>query len=567
MVRETGGRGASVRGLTMPFGLSRRSFVRRAAATTTLAALPLSEAAGDEASAHSPQAGAADTPSRLRQLADRLRAATGAALVGFARRDPGATGRTVEDKLREWPAITDFGAVADDRTDATPSIQRAIDAVHAAGGGILCIPTGTFRITACVRLRSNVTLQGMGWGSVLHCVNTDRSGAVRGEGRATDRLMRVGLRDLAIVGDVRFAAGKPTVVNGGGISLIHADDCSITGVRVIGFSDGGIAVLDGNRNSIANCHVAQTAQGISFTASDTTVSGNVAIGNRIVDTGAYNGLHLEGGFGGGRNNGEVRHTTLTGNTVAGSWEAGINIELAPYTACVGNTVDRSGLGRSPIDMGIKLYGGYRSAVCGNTILGSSGDGIVVGANSGECAIDGNVTAGNGGSLLLTDSAAQVTNDVAIGTNSFTEGDIRFQGNVRLRNRTQGFSFANRSSADPHMLDWYEEGRFTPRASGRGGAWAVRNAAFTRIGNVVHIACGIEGRGAADAQVIVLDALPYPVAIDTPLTATLSDTSGAGEASCFAALASGHTVTLRLPPRDDRARPWRVAVAGPYLTAS
>lgn len=568
----------------MPFRLSRRSFVTRAVSGTTLATLSGSTMAAAGTPTGEAMAGGQDGTvsereltevagwSRLRQAVEALRSAAGAAWVGFARPDAGPVSRTVRDKLLEWPSITDFGAVPDDRTDNTAAIQRAIDAVHVAGGGPLCVPAGTFRIAACIRLRSGVALQGLGRASVLHCVNTRRGDAVRADGRASDRLSGIMIRDLAVVGDARFAGGKPDVVNGSGVLLVHADDCTISAVHVAGFSDNGIAVLNGNRNSIMNCSVERTAQGISFNASDMSVSGNVAIGNRIVDTGEYNGLHLEGGFGGNAS-GEVRHTTLSGNTVTNSWEAGINIELAPYTACIGNTVDRAGVGRTGIAMGVKVYGGYRSAICGNTIIGASGEGIVVGANSSECAIDGNVTAGNGGSLLLTDSDAQVSNDVAIGSNSFTEGDVRLRGNVRLRNRTFGFSFANRANPDPQTLDWYEEGRFAPVRGSGTDAWTVREARFTRIGNVVHVALSVEGRGTIGTVPIVMTGLPYDAAVAAPLAATWQADGVSNPPQGIVATASGRTITLYGPAGPNAsaaartpAATWRIILAGQYLTA-
>jgi len=485
--------------------------------------------------------------SQLRETIAQLRSAAGASLVGFIRRDTGARARSVGSKLSEFPSITDFGAVGDDRTDDSAAIQRGIDAVWAAGGGSLLIPTGTFRIERRLILRPKAGLQGMGASSVLHLVNNNRADALHGEGSATVRLSKIAIRDLAILGDARFRNGAPGIINGSAIAFVYADDCEVTGVTVVGFSDNGITFLNGSRNSVTNCRVEQTAQGISFTANDISVDGNVAIGNRIFDTGEYNGLHLEGGFG-GHSRGEVRNTSLIGNTVAGSWEAGINIELAPGTSCVGNTVQRSGLGKTAIGMGIKVYGGYRSAVSGNTVTDSSGYGIVIGANSGDCAVSGNVTAGNAGSLLLTDSGAQVTNDVTIGSNSFAEGDIQTSGNVRIRNRTTGLSLANRATADPQTLDWYEEGRFTPLLEGRGAIRVAGDPAaegrYTRVGNVVHfslqVAWGARGTGS-----IAIQGLPFLAASDTPLTALLRPVgSRSGGLIPIGAVMSGNRVLLQ-----------------------
>lgn len=502
----------------------------------------------------------------------RLRAAIGASLIGFARIGDGRSAGTVQRKLSELPSIVDFGAVGDDLTDDTHAIQHAIDTIATQGGGLLLVPAGIFQIRRALILRTNVRLTGVGSAAVLHLVNTDRSSAIRGDGTRNQRLYGISIRDLTVAGDVRFSDGVPSVVNGSGITIVHADDCDVTGVQVIGFSDGGINFHNGSCNSIANCRVERTAQGICFTASDVNVTGNIALGNRISDTGQYNGLHLEGGFGGGKMNGQVSHTTLSGNTIATSWEAGINIELAPHTSCVGNTVRQSGMGRTVIAMGIKVYGGAYSTLCGNTITGSSGDAIVIGANSGRCSVEGNTTAGNGGALLLTDSGAQVTNDVAIGINNFTEGDIRTQGNVRIRNRTTGFSFANRPDPDPQVLDWYQEGRFTPRPTGSGATgYAVQDARFTRIGNVVHVAIHLTGSGNGPPQPLTIEGLPAPASMASTLCVAYRPGEYGNEAS--ATLAAGKTALVlssstRAQERANNTRPvkWEVTITGNYLTS-
>ncbi len=54
-------------------------------------------------------------------------------------------------------AITDYGAVADGKTDSTTAIRKAIEACHAAGGGHVVVPAGTF-LTGAIHLLSNVDL-------------------------------------------------------------------------------------------------------------------------------------------------------------------------------------------------------------------------------------------------------------------------------------------------------------------------------------------------------------------------------------------------------------------------
>ena len=53
--------------------------------------------------------------------------------------------------------ITDYGAVADGKTDSTEAIRKAIEACHSAGGGRVVVPIGVF-LTGAIHLKSNVNL-------------------------------------------------------------------------------------------------------------------------------------------------------------------------------------------------------------------------------------------------------------------------------------------------------------------------------------------------------------------------------------------------------------------------
>jgi hypothetical protein len=94
-----------------------------------------------------------------------LAASTGAGLVGSIASGTGAVARTVQVKLRDAVRVEDYGAVGDGTTNDTVAIQAAIDAVSAAGGGVLNFGPKTYIVTntsglACLTAKSNVTLLG-----------------------------------------------------------------------------------------------------------------------------------------------------------------------------------------------------------------------------------------------------------------------------------------------------------------------------------------------------------------------------------------------------------------------
>jgi hypothetical protein len=57
-------------------------------------------------------------------------------------------------------SVLDTGAVGDGQTDNTAAFQKALDEAGNAGGGIVNVPTGQFRINGNLVIPASVTLQG-----------------------------------------------------------------------------------------------------------------------------------------------------------------------------------------------------------------------------------------------------------------------------------------------------------------------------------------------------------------------------------------------------------------------
>jgi parallel beta-helix repeat protein len=71
------------------------------------------------------------------------------------------------DSLEDSLGVTSLTAVGDGVTDDTAAIQSALDTIDAAGGGVLFIPRGTYRITNSVHIGSNTTVRGAGIGATV----------------------------------------------------------------------------------------------------------------------------------------------------------------------------------------------------------------------------------------------------------------------------------------------------------------------------------------------------------------------------------------------------------------
>ena len=78
----------------------------------------------------------------------------GAALVGYMPSGTGATGRTVQSRLRDFVSVKDFGAVGNGVVDDTTAIQNALNASLQ-----VYVPTGTYLVTG-LTLRYGQTFIG-----------------------------------------------------------------------------------------------------------------------------------------------------------------------------------------------------------------------------------------------------------------------------------------------------------------------------------------------------------------------------------------------------------------------
>ncbi len=70
------------------------------------------------------------------------------------------TTRPMDSSLRVRWNVTEMGAVADGKTDNTAVFQKALDLAGEAGGGIVEVPSGRYRLDGTLSIPAGVTLQG-----------------------------------------------------------------------------------------------------------------------------------------------------------------------------------------------------------------------------------------------------------------------------------------------------------------------------------------------------------------------------------------------------------------------
>ncbi len=104
------------------------------------------------------------------------------AATSLAAAEPAASAQTVAAPLHY--DVRAFGATGDGQTLDTDAINRAIEAAHAAGGGTVYFPAGTY-LSFSIRLKSNLTLH-LGAGATIRAANPEKHGGKYDTAEPTD---------------------------------------------------------------------------------------------------------------------------------------------------------------------------------------------------------------------------------------------------------------------------------------------------------------------------------------------------------------------------------------------
>jgi|GEM_PF-6008688 len=339
-----------------------------------------------------------------------------------------ATGRW-RRLLSGWFSVKWFGAKGDNRNDDTQPIRATINAVRATpSGGTVFFPAGTYRVTATIEVNTvpptRLRLTGEGYASTIAITGVQ-------EGIVADFVWNLEISNLRFAGAVsrmihigghpmnngpvfildNFVSGATELPGIGdiiGISVVNIADAWIIGnvVTGCGHADGGgyghgyNIAGDVSGNGSSRVHIRNntvkgdhTAYGIVlYNASYSDIQDNIVDGG-----GALNRLPpdpVNGDFSGYGivfySNPATTYNTVSGNHVSNTAGSGIYMQSSPYSAVVGNVLERVCLSQDDSRL---VVGGIASnagpmTITGNLTRNSGKSGIVVEAN--DHAVSGNV---------------------------------------------------------------------------------------------------------------------------------------------------------------------------------
>ena len=311
-------------------------------------------------------------------------------------------------------------------------VNAAIDVLSGKGGTVLLLE-GTYNLGGTIALdQENITLLGLGKGSVLNSVSGNAV-TVTGMGVRVENISiyatngRGVFFNAASSGTVRDCYIRTT---GGGIDTVHIDgaseNCTVESNRITGVAGGGISVYSiGSNNRITGNQITRGGMGIQGSGSNLIIANNIVIGA------SNHGIYLSGGT----------NSILTGNISQNNGGSGINVNTTEV-AVTGNMIFNNGSDNLKLDtsesncvisgnfinagstsrQGLTIFGS-NNTITGNSIYNCA-TAIYLGYSSNHAdnnTIDGNklISCTNGFYLsAYACNNALTNNDMSTCTNSF-----------------------------------------------------------------------------------------------------------------------------------------------------
>jgi parallel beta-helix repeat protein len=260
-----------------------------------------------------------------------------------------------------WNDVREFGAIGDGQADDTFAIQRTIDDAAAAGGGTVYFPAGIYTLRSTLVHRSDVTLLGAGWQSVLRgsVPNMTILDLIDCARSAVDSLRFTGSGTLGVAGR---AAIHGTI--GSSTGPIR---CRIVRNLIEAVGTCAIALDNATQVLVEDNHIRRPVEHGIYLSSSTV--GSTVSRNHI----------LEAGYGG--------RSTVVGIKLAGP-------------DCLRNTISRNVIDHPLTEGVICDTGSSDNLIEGNTVKNAPQRGVRIVADADRNLVRDNVLSGAGAEAIL-----------------------------------------------------------------------------------------------------------------------------------------------------------------------
>jgi hypothetical protein len=285
-----------------------------------------------------------------------------------------------------------------ENTDITFRLQEAVRKAEA--GSIITIPAGEYLISASVKLRSGVTIEGAGMDKTILTIAKDGLQAVF----KADEKKNITLRNFAV-------NGANTIVK----HVFNAENC--TGVTVDSLK---IYDLDGMTTPIAIYFVSTTDSVIkNCVFSNISVRSEWGCAVRLANGSAYNvvdnNIIRDTGRGGILCNNNSTHLTITNNTITGSGKTSEGLSIELWGDCGYSVVEDNN-----VDHWLSLDNAPYTAVRRNTISDKSGAVMFLGLE----------TVGSN-NVVLTDNVVDHGQYIGISASNTDPKEYAYWGNTKV----------------------------------------------------------------------------------------------------------------------------------------
>lgn len=301
--------------------------------------------------------------------------------------------------------VTDFGTFGDGEEDDTEALQRSVNAVRSAGG-LVIIPTGTYKVTSAIEVPGGVNVVGSGYSTVLHAAGNHYVWSVSQRNRISGMRLRAASAQSS-GGGFDFTDALFNVY----IDHIYFDSNMHTGFNVKPGQQGGLYHFDHIRfnggadmntgfalgngtNLVTDIHMYD----VIGTASTTADMANawLDVDNNVDSLNMTDCLFYQGTVGivlGTSSAAGVSSNHKLTNVVVDSMSSyGINCVEASRLDLTACAVQSSG---SATEAGLNIAGGcYAVTMTGGIVQGSDTTGIAIQSGSLDTTINGVVVANN-----------------------------------------------------------------------------------------------------------------------------------------------------------------------------